>query len=110
MSLRINESMSRQGFYALLAVTDRPLHGYGILCRVASDSQSRIIMAPGTVYAVLKRLERDKLIEKTLPHMISAKNVTHLYQITDAGREALQAEIKFMQRAVLDAQRRLELY
>jgi len=110
MTLRINESLSRQAFYTLLAVTGRPLHGYGVRNRVATDSQSRIIMAPGTVYAVLKRLERDKLVERTVPHMISAKNVIHLYQITDTGREALQNEMKFMQRAVLDARRRLELY
>jgi len=104
--LRINEPLTRQAFYVLLSVADRPLHGYGIIEQVAKDSQSRLIMATGTAYTLYKRLKNEGLIERSPSYLTTARNVI-LYQITDEGRETLEAEMIWMDRAVIDARRKL---
>jgi len=45
----VDETMSPQVFYILLALTDKTLHGYGIREQVAYDSASNVVMATGTV-------------------------------------------------------------
>jgi DNA-binding PadR family transcriptional regulator len=104
--LRINEPLTRQAFYILLALVDRPQHGYGIIELVAKNSQSRLIMPTGTVYTVLKRLEKEGLVEKVPTYLIAHRG-TIPYEITQAGREALEAEMVWMDRAVIDARRKL---
>jgi DNA-binding PadR family transcriptional regulator len=59
--LRVNEPLTRQAFYVLLAVADRPLHGYGIIEQVAKDSQSRLIMPTGTVIDARRKLAVDSV-------------------------------------------------
>jgi len=107
----LNTTLTIQAFYVLLAVAPRPMHGYGIVQQVAEDSQSRLILAPGTVYGVLKRLQRDGLVRKTISRaqlIVGDKLIS--YQITDSGQKMLRGEMKRWELAVLDARQRLELY
>jgi len=54
--MTLNPALSTISFYILLAVTDRPLHGYGILDQITLDSHSQLIVASGTLYPALKTL------------------------------------------------------
>jgi DNA-binding PadR family transcriptional regulator len=78
--------------------------------QVAADSESRLILAPGTVYGILKRLEKAGLVEKIAPVSLLVGNIAGQYQITKQGKAALKSEMSRMERAVLDARRRLGLY
>jgi DNA-binding PadR family transcriptional regulator len=99
-TLTLNTTLTTQAFYVLLALTERPLHGYGIVEQAAIDSQSRIIMAPGTIYGILKRLANDKLV-------LRLDGRYPRYQLTQAGRNRLNAEAGRLKHAALDAQRKL---
>jgi DNA-binding PadR family transcriptional regulator len=106
----LNKTLTTQAFYALLAIAERPLHGYGIMEQIAVDSESRLILAPGTVYGILNRLEKDGLVKKFIPASLLVASSLSRYEITTAGKNALKSEMARMERAVLDARRRLGLY
>lgn len=48
-------------FHVLLALSDGPLHGYGVMRRV--EDESGIRMGPGTVYGTIQRLEDRGLVQ-----------------------------------------------
>jgi|GEM_PF-2252602 len=59
----LNSTLGANAFYALLAVVDRPLHGYGIRDQIAYDSKGQLVPATGTVYITLKRLTSQGPVE-----------------------------------------------
>lgn len=54
--------MTEAMYYVLLAL-QTPLHGYGLMERITEISRNRVRMGPGTLYGVLTRLQKEKLIE-----------------------------------------------
>lgn len=95
-------------FHILLALSSGERHGYGIMKQVEADSQGRVTMGPGTLYGSLKRMldaglvrESDKRVD---PEMDDERRI--YYQLTDAGAEALGAELERYQRIVTLAQQR----
>jgi DNA-binding PadR family transcriptional regulator len=95
-------------FHILLALSTVERHGYGIMKQVEADSQGKVSMGPGTLYGSLKRMldaglvsESDKRVD---PEMDDARRI--YYQITDAGAQALTAELERYQRIVTIGQQR----
>jgi DNA-binding PadR family transcriptional regulator len=84
-------TLSTHSFYILLAIADRPLHGYGIRDQIAIDSNSTVIIATGTLYPALQRLTKSGLLER-----IEAQDtpITHRYRLTPYGRRTLEHEAK----------------
>ncbi len=78
--------MTEAMFYVLLALIN-PSHGYRLMEAIEEVSGGRVLMGPGTLYGVLARLEKDKLIS-----MVKEDNRRKTYQLTVDGRHALQAE------------------
>ena len=77
-------------YYILLSL-DQPLHGYGIMQNTESLSGGRVRLAPGTLYGALNSLlEKGWII--ALPGEKSSRKKE--YQITDAGKEIVAAEIQ----------------
>lgn len=88
--------MTEAMYYVLLALCS-PLHGYAIMNAVAEISQGRIGMGPGTLYGVLTRLEKDKLIK-----LEEDDGRRKIYQITPEGRVALDIEYQRLTAMVAD--------
>jgi DNA-binding PadR family transcriptional regulator len=78
--------MTEAMFYVLLALIN-PSHGYHLMEAIEEVSGGRVLMGPGTLYGVLARLEKDKLIS-----MVKEDSRRKTYQLTDDGRLALLAE------------------
>jgi len=83
-------TMSPQSFYILLALTDKSLHGYGIRDEVAHISRSTVVMAPGTVYVLLKRLISRGWIERVPAN--DRPKIAARYELTTQGRRRLMLE------------------
>ena len=96
--MKDNSPMSEAMYYILLAFTN-PTHGYELMKRVTEISKSRVTMGPGTLYGVLKRLEKDKLIE-----FHSYEGRRKVYALTLDGKEVLQNEFNRLKALVLDGE------
>jgi DNA-binding PadR family transcriptional regulator len=88
--------------YILMALSDSEKHGYAIMKQVEADSEHHVSMGPGTLYGSLKRMlevglvaEGDKKID---PEMDDQRRI--YYKITDAGKQALEAELKRYRRVI----------
>jgi DNA-binding PadR family transcriptional regulator len=95
-------------FHILLALSTGERHGYGIMKQVEADSNGNVSMGAGTLYGSLKRMldsglvrESDKRID---PEMDDERRI--YYQITGAGRKALEAELERYRNIVTVAQKR----
>lgn len=80
--------MTETGFYILLCLRE-PNHGYGIVQRVKEMTEGDIVLAPGTMYGSLSKMEKDGLIR-----FIREEDKRKIYLITDLGSEVLDLEMK----------------
>jgi len=95
--------------HILLALSTGERHGYGIMKQVEADSQGKVKMGPGTLYGAISRMmeaallrESDKRID---PEMDDERRI--YYQLTRAGRAALEAELSRYRGVVAVAEGRL---
>jgi len=84
--------------YLILASLWQPLHGYGIMQNVEKITNSRILLAPGTLYGALSKLTKDNLIEvsEVSGDVDRKKN----YTLTRLGREVVKLEYKRLETLV----------
>lgn len=79
-----------EAVYYILLSLDRPMHGYGIMQNTEQLSGGRVRLAPGTLYgAINSLLEKGWII--ALPGEKNSRKKE--YQITAAGRAAVNNEI-----------------
>lgn len=91
-------------FYVLLALSDRPRYGLGIVEEVARRTDGEVRLGPGTLYnAVGKMLEEGLIAEWSPPDDEDRDPRRRYYRITGAGREVLAAEAGRLERLVLAA-------
>ena len=84
--------MTETGFYILFCL-QKENHGYGIVQRVEKLTNGEIVLAPGTMYGSLSKMEKDGLI-----HFVREEEKRKLYVITDIGKEVLDLELKRIKR------------
>lgn len=84
--------MTETGFYILLCLQE-PNHGYGIVQKVKGMTHGEIVLAPGTMYGSLSKMEKDGLI-----YFIREEEKRKIYRITALGSEVLQIEMKRIER------------
>ncbi len=85
-------------FHILLAVADGARHGYAIIKEVERRSGGQVVLSTGTLYAAIKRLLADDLIEET-GEGVDVRNEDErrrYYRLTASGRKAAQAEVERM--------------
>jgi DNA-binding PadR family transcriptional regulator len=87
-------------FYILLALKD-PLHGYGIIKQVEDMTNKRLKLAAGTLYGVIQKLLKYKLIY-LYSELNDSKNKKE-YLITDEGLELLNYEVKRFKEMIKNA-------
>jgi len=77
-------------FHILLALAEDPLHGYGIMRRLAEVG---LRVGPGTVYGALSRLLQTGWVEEArVERSRGPGGQRQRYALTPTGREALRLE------------------
>ena len=83
-------------FHILLALASGDKHGYEIMKQVRHDSSGKVKMGNGTLYGSIKRMLADGLIDDAGDNVDpnGDDERRHYYQLTDLGRQALNAEVQ----------------
>jgi len=92
--------MTDRAVLVLLALADGPLHGYGIKKAVATRTNGRITLGPGTLYETVQRLERSKWIREVprpKDQPASGGPPRRFYELTATGRKMLASELQQME-------------
>lgn len=84
----------------LTSLAAGPKHGYALMQDIEDFAGVRL--GPGSLYGAISRLEERGLIEP-----LGAVSRTRPYQLTSAGREALQATVVGLRTVVDEATTRL---
>lgn len=88
--------------HILLALSDRPRHGYAIMTEVEERTGGAVELGTGTLYTALKRLRNDGLIQEVPdPDASDDARERRTYALTDRGREYLRDQAQRM-RALID--------
>jgi DNA-binding PadR family transcriptional regulator len=90
--------MNEPTYFALAALLDGPLHGYGIIKRASELSGGRLRIAAGTLYGVLDRLHAQGLVADEGQEIVDGR-ARRSYRLTAAGEAALTAEAARLQAA-----------
>lgn len=78
-------------YHVLLALSARPMHGYGIIKHVEEATSGRLELEAGTLYAAIRRLREDGILEEAdRPAEADARR--RYYALTPFGRRVLRAE------------------
>jgi DNA-binding PadR family transcriptional regulator len=83
-------------FHILLSLDRHPAHGYGVRQEIDRRTQGSIVLAAGTLYETLQRLQRDGLVTETDPPPESTERASsrwRFYVATPLGREVLRREV-----------------
>src|SRR6478672_1167354 len=75
----------------LKAVSLGPLHGYGVLLRIAQISGQALLVDQGALYPALFRLVRQGLLKPTWGTSDNNRRAK-FYELTAAGRQRLREE------------------
>ena len=75
----------------LKAVSLRPLHGYGVLLRIAQISNNALNIPQGSLYPALYRMEHQGLIDAEWGDSDNNRKAKY-YRLTTAGRHRLKEE------------------
>ena len=87
-------------FLILTSLISGPKHGYALMQDIEGFAGVRLV--PGSLYVAIGRLEERNLIEP-----LGAVSRTRPYQLTSAGREALEATLAGLRAVVDEATMRL---
>jgi DNA-binding PadR family transcriptional regulator len=89
-------------FYVLSALSRGDRHGYALVVEIEDQSEGRIVLAPGSLYAILRRLRGWGWIDEIEPSAEgeSGGPPRRLYRLASDGKRALRAEVERMRRAV----------
>ena len=98
-------------YHLLLGLADRDLHGYALKKAALEQSGGAVRLGAGTLYAAIRRLERDGLIDEsgTRPDPALDDERRKYYRLTRRGRAVLTAETERLRTTVRLAERALGL-
>jgi DNA-binding PadR family transcriptional regulator len=91
-------------FHVLLALADEAKHGYAILKEVEERTNGKVQLSSGTLYAIIKRLLNDGLIDEIEDRRAQADERRRYYRLTRLGRRVAEAEARRMENLVRTAQ------
>lgn len=81
-------------YHVLLALADADRHGYGIIKEVEERTNGEMELETGTLYAAMKRMRDDLLIEAVPENERPADEDSRrrTYRLTPYGKRVLKAE------------------
>jgi DNA-binding PadR family transcriptional regulator len=86
-------------FHILLALLEEDLHGYGMMQRVAEDSEGQVALEVGSLYRVVARLGKQGLLT-AVRRAAGEDPRRRVYAITPLGRETAKLEAQRLQAVV----------
>ena len=96
MSREQFQTLTEPMYYILLALTEECC-GVDIMEKVKEISHGRVLVGPGTLYAMLAKFEENDIIQLT-----ASEGRRKSYVITDNGRQMLQKEYERLKTMVED--------
>jgi DNA-binding PadR family transcriptional regulator len=92
-------------FQVLLALGDGEKHGYAILKEVEEQTDGRVRLSTGTLYAIIKRLLTDGAIQESRnrPPQEEDDQRRRYYRLTPSGRKVAIEEAERMERLIATA-------
>ncbi|MBR2045082.1 MAG: helix-turn-helix transcriptional regulator [Agathobacter sp.] len=90
------QTLTEPMYYILLALTEECC-GVDIMEKVKMISHGRVLVGPGTLYAMLAKFEENGVIRLT-----ASEGRRKSYVITEVGREMLQKEYERLKTMVED--------
>lgn len=93
-------------FHILLALADGERHGYGIMQEIATGTEGKLRIGPGTLYGSIKRMLSEGLIEEAeeRPDPALDDERRRYYRMTSFGRLVAEAEARRLAKLVSVAQ------
>jgi DNA-binding PadR family transcriptional regulator len=83
------------GIPVLALLRERPMHGYEMFQTLIQRHADRVVkVRPGSLYHVVDRLTDEKLIRRTATARDGKRPERAIYEITDAGAEALAERVR----------------
>jgi DNA-binding PadR family transcriptional regulator len=97
--------LPRDTFHILVSLADRERHGYSVMQDVAERTDGALRLSPSSLYASIKRLLAQGLIEELQERPDSAHDDERrrYYRLTRMGRRVAMAEAKRLERLLSDA-------
>ena len=92
--------LTETSFFILVSLATAPKHGYAIMKEVEAMSETRVVLATGTLYSALRRMLDDGWIERLGDDSVITGRERKLYQLTEHGRRILEAEIDRLRKLV----------
>jgi DNA-binding PadR family transcriptional regulator len=89
--------MSDPVLHILLALSDRPRHGYAILQEIEERTDGAVVLGTGTLYTALKRLRAEGLIREMRDPADGSGRKRRTYGLTDRGRTVLAEQTARLQ-------------
>ena len=90
------QTLTEPMYYILLALTEECC-GVDIMEKVKAISKGRVLVGPGTLYAMLAKFEEKEIIRLT-----TSEGRRKSYIITETGKEELKKEYERLKRMVSD--------
>jgi len=100
--------LSPTTLHVLLALTDGPLHGYGIMLEAARQAGGQYKVGPGTLYGNLKKLLAAGMVEESQPEDPET-GARRMFRITSLGLGVLAAEVERLRGVLSHARRSIRL-
>lgn len=88
-------------FYILISLLE-PLHGYGIMQKVETLSNGRVLLGPGTLYGAINNMLSLNLI--SLYQDDKTHNRKKIYQINDKGKTLINLEMERLKEILKNAE------
>ena len=97
--------LHRDTFHILVSLADCDRHGYSILLDVAERTGGALRLSPSSLYASIKRLLQQGLIEELAerPDPGEDDERRRYYRLTRLGRKVAELEARRLERLLADA-------
>ncbi len=97
--------LPRDTFQILVSLADRERHGYSVMQDVAERTDGVLRLSPSSLYAAIKRLLAQGLIEELQerPDRAHDDERRRYYRLTKMGRRVAMAEARRLERLLSDA-------
>jgi len=97
--------LHRDTFHVLVSLADSDRHGYSILLDVAERTSGALRFSPSSLYASIKRLLHQGLIEELAerPDPDEDDERRRYYRLTRLGRKVAEVEARRLEQLLADA-------
>ena len=102
----MSQPLGESAFWILTALAAGRRHGYAIVQEAASASDGAVRLKATTLYAVLERLEADRLVQQDGEEVVDGRTRRY-YRLTDVGAGRLRTDTDLLATKVRAARENL---